>query len=154
MKIIVCDIDGTIADLSHRLYYIQGDNKDWEKFFNEVDKDKPIEGIIDILYHLVGSGEYRVVFCTGRNEVCEEKTKDWCRDNVYHSCADDSHYDYLMRKQNDYRPDTEVKPELLEQYLKDNPDDEVAFILDDRNSMVKKWRELGFTCLQVCEGDF
>ena len=29
-----------------------------------------------------------------------------------------------------------------------------AKILEDRNSMVKKWRELGYTCLQVAEDDF
>jgi hypothetical protein len=34
------------------------------------------------------------------------------------------------------------------------PLDEIAFVLEDRNSMVKKWRELGLTCLQVAEGDF
>lgn len=35
-----------------------------------------------------------------------------------------------------------------------HPDYRVAFILEDRNSMVKKWRELGFKCLQVADGDF
>ena len=31
---------------------------------------------------------------------------------------------------------------------------DVAFILEDRDSMVKKWRDLGLTCLQVAYGDF
>jgi hypothetical protein len=30
----------------------------------------------------------------------------------------------------------------------------VVLCLDDRNSVVKLWRDLGLTCLQVAEGDF
>ncbi len=44
MKYIVFDIDGVLADCSHRLHYIQGDNKDYESFYSydEVLKDMPI----------------------------------------------------------------------------------------------------------------
>ena len=58
----------------------------------------------------------------------------------------------LMRKDVDFRHDTIVKPELLEKEgikLED-----IAFVLEDRNSMVVKWREMGLICLQVAEGDF
>ena len=57
-----------------------------------------------------------------------------------------------MRKDVDFRHDTIVKPELLEKEgikLED-----IAFVLEDRNSMVAKWREMGLICLQVAEGDF
>ena len=30
----------------------------------------------------------------------------------------------------------------------------ILVVLEDRNSMVKRWRELGYTCLQVNDGDF
>lgn len=60
----------------------------------------------------------------------------------------------LYRNDGDTRHDTIVKPELLDEYLGQHPDYRVAFILEDRNSMVAKWRELGFKCLQVAEGDF
>lgn len=56
----------------------------------------------------------------------------------------------------DTRHDTVVKPELLEKAFKEDRIDKskVLCILEDRNSMVRKWRELGYTCLQVAEGDF
>ena len=57
-----------------------------------------------------------------------------------------------MRKDGDYRHDTEVKPELLAK-KGINPTD-VWFILEDRDSMVAKWRELGYRCLQVADGKF
>jgi hypothetical protein len=61
-----------------------------------------------------------------------------------------------MRKNDDFRHDTEVKSENLYKFAFKvvNQQIDVAFILEDRDSMVKKWRELGFTCLQVAPGDF
>ena len=38
---IIVDIDGTIADCSHRLHYIKGEKKDWNSFFKAAGKDKP-----------------------------------------------------------------------------------------------------------------
>ena len=50
------------------------------------------------------------------------------------------------------RHDTVTKPELLKNAgIKL---DSIAFVLEDRNVMVKKWRELGLICLQVAEGAF
>ena len=61
-----------------------------------------------------------------------------------------------MRKDGDFRSGTVVKKELLDNYLSDNgyTKDDVAFILEDRSSVVKMWRDAGYTCLQVAEGDF
>ena len=58
----------------------------------------------------------------------------------------------LMRKDGDFRHDSIVKPELIENSWFDS--NIIAFILEDRDSMVNEWRELGFTCLQVAKGDF
>ena len=32
--------------------------------------------------------------------------------------------------------------------------DVIQMVFEDRNSMVKKWREMGLTVAQVAEGDF
>lgn len=57
-----------------------------------------------------------------------------------------------MRPDNDHRHDTEIKPMLLKRAgIKMKS---IDFVLEDRNSMVQKWRELGLRCLQVAEGDF
>ena len=58
-----------------------------------------------------------------------------------------------MRKNGDFRHDTIVKPELVaNSSLLDHVG--IYFIMEDRDSMCKKWRELGYTCLQVANGDF
>ena len=62
-------------------------------------------------------------------------------------------YDELiMRKDKDFRPDNEAKKDLYEEYIKDKF--EIEFVLDDRDRVVKMWRELGLRVLQVEEGDF
>ena len=57
-----------------------------------------------------------------------------------------------MRKDKDFRPDNEAKKDLYEEYIKDKF--EIEFVLDDRDRVVKMWRELGLRVLQVEEGDF
>jgi hypothetical protein len=61
-----------------------------------------------------------------------------------------------MRKEGDFRPDDVVKPELLNDFLEKSKlnKDVILMVFEDRNIMVKKWREMGLTVAQVAEGDF
>jgi hypothetical protein len=58
----------------------------------------------------------------------------------------------LMRPSGDSRPDSVVKRELYERYVA--PRHTVTAVLDDRNAVVRMWRDLGLTVLQVADGDF
>ena len=42
---VICDIDGTIADNSHRQHYLEG-KRDWKSFFEGIENDKPILKIL------------------------------------------------------------------------------------------------------------
>lgn len=145
--IVIVDIDGTIAKIGERLKYIKDQNpKDYNTFYDHVEEDEPICDILDIVVELARS--YRIVFCTGRAERCRQQTERWLRNHI---CMP-MDYRLLMRKDGDHRHDVDVKPQLLERAgIFPN---QVLCILEDRDSMVKKWRELGFTCLQVNDGDF
>ena len=57
-----------------------------------------------------------------------------------------------MRATGDFRPDSVVKEEIYNNHIKDNY--YVAGVFDDRDSVVKLWRDLGLTCFQVYYGDF
>ena len=146
-NIVVVDIDGTIAKVGDRLKYLQQEKKDWDAFYEHCDEDEPIKDIIELI-ELMQIHEYNIVFCTGRRESVRKKTEYWLFKNIW--CLRE--YKLLMRKDGDWRHDTEVKPELL-QKASITPDD-VYFILEDRDSMVAKWRELGYRCLQVANGKF
>lgn len=146
-NIIVVDIDGTIAKVRDRLKYLQQEKKDWDAFYEHCDEDEPIDEMCQLVADLFVLGR-DIVFCTGRRESVREKTRNWLTQNVISTYDDE----LLMRKNGDWRHDTEVKPELL-QKAGITPDD-VYFILEDRDSMVAKWRELGYRCLQVANGEF
>ena len=144
-KYVVVDIDGTIANCEHRVHHLLQEPKDWDSYFSKCDGDEPIQPIIDIVrsFYL---GDWEVIFCTGRRDSERGKTETWLNRNCLIFGT------LLMRKTGDHRHDTIIKPELLAR-AGITPKN-TAFILEDRNSVVKKWRELGFTCLQVAEGDF
>lgn len=155
MKTIIVDIDGTIAKVGDRLKYLQQPKKNWDAFYNACDEDEPIPAIIDLVQEL--SQSHRVVFCTGRREEVHQKTRNWLVENYFKYMGNYWRYHVadltlLMRPDGDTRHDTIVKPEMLEKAGIKLCD--IAFVLEDRNSMVKKWRELGLTCLQVADGDF
>lgn len=146
-NIIVVDIDGTIAKIGDRLKYLEQEEKDWDSFYKHCDEDDVHIDIMSLVQTLYDDGFYDIVFCTGRRESCREKTVIWLA-----KYSNINEYTLLMRGDKDWRHDTKVKPELL-QSLNITPDD-VLFILEDRYSMVQKWRELGYRCLQVADGNF
>jgi hypothetical protein len=57
-----------------------------------------------------------------------------------------------MRARGDGRPDEIVKKELYRKRVA--PRWKVTAVLDDRDKVVRMWRRIGLTVLQVAEGDF
>ena len=145
MRCYIFDIDGTIADLSHRLPHIQKEPKDWRSFFATVVDDTPIVHVIKLAIdvHLAGA---KIIYVSGRSDECREATEDWLQ---RHGLPEGKVY---MRKEGDHRPDHQVKVELLAQLRADGHNPVMAF--DDRNAVVKMWREIGVPCAQVADGDF
>ncbi|NMC59217.1 MAG: hypothetical protein GYA51_07535 [Candidatus Methanofastidiosa archaeon] len=148
-QIVIVDIDGTISKVGERLKYIKQEPKDWDSFYEDCFDDEPVGVILALIRDLYDAG-YPIALCTGRRSSCREKTVQWL--NKYDCEYLTKFSPILMRPNGDMRHDIEVKPELLE--IAGYTPDKVAFILEDRTSMCKKWRELGYTCLQVADGDF
>lgn len=145
MRTYIFDIDGTIADLSHRLPHIQKDPKDWPAFFAACGDDTPIDHTI-WLAHDLSLANAAIVYVSGRSDECRKTTEAWLKQ---HALPEGRVY---MRKSGDHRPDHQVKVELLEQLRAEGHTPIMAF--DDRNSVVKMWRELGVPCAQVADGNF
>lgn len=143
---IICDIDGTITKVGDRLKYLEETPKNWDAFYSACGEDEPNTPIIELLKAV---SEYSsIVFITGRRESCRQDTIHWIKTH----CPWLHRYRLFMRKNGDFRHDITVKHELAIEALLSPLN--TLFVLEDRNSMVEKWRELGFTCLQVAEGDF
>jgi predicted kinase len=143
---IYCDIDGTIADLSHRLNFVRGEGKkDWKLFFSTMPEDKPIMEIIHILRTYKETG-MKIVLCSGRPDDYRKQTEEWLNKH-------DIPYDELfMRYSGDFRQDNITKEVLLEYEIL--PKYNIFFALDDRQQVVDMLRSKGLKVLQVAKGDF
>jgi len=147
-KIVVCDIDGTIAKMStQRKQFIDEKRNDWDYFYSLCFNDDPIFDIINIIRQLDHCAS-NIVFCTGRREEVRGLTEQWIKKYFPYM----SKIELIMRPNGDHRCDSSVKPAILAKagYTTEN----VICIFEDRSRVVKRWRELGFTCVQVAEGDF
>jgi hypothetical protein len=146
--IIVCDLDGTLANCEHRVHYVRNKPKNWDAFYAGVRGDTVNAPVLHVLYVFMDyeGGEHPIIFCTGRPERCRADTEWWLRE-VCHI----SDYTLLMRKDGDFRADYVVKQEILDQHI---PKDRVLFVLDDRQQVVDMWRRNGLVCFQVAEGNF
>lgn len=147
MRCYLFDLDGTLADLSHRLHHIQKQPKDWDSFFAACHLDAPIPHIVDLARSILRIGSNpAVVLVSGRSDVARTPTIDWL---VRHGLPSGPLY---MRTAGDHRPDHQVKLELLARIRADGLEPIMAF--DDRDQVVKMWREAGIPCAQVAPGDF
>jgi len=151
-KYVIWDLDGTIADNSHRLPLIdrnRAGGPDWEAFYQACDKDIPIEEGVAVLRLFWKSDKYKNIFLTGRKETVRDKTRAWLRKVLEPIQAEIT---LLMRPEKDHRPDYQVKAELIEKAgIKP---EEIVLAFDDRNQVVDMWRKKGVACYQVKDGDY
>jgi hypothetical protein len=166
--LIAFDIDGTLADLTHRLHWVKGEGKpDWEAFFSLVHADQPITEMVELCNMLLKHHrtEDEVIFVSGRSSVCREATIQWLHEYTLaqlHTHEEEEtrgFVDYLdrpmlyMREEGDRRPDYMVKASLAKEIKADYgqlPD----IVFDDRQQVVDMWRSLDVRCCQVAKGDF
>ena len=145
--LFICDIDGTVADLTHRLGFIRGEGKkNWKAFHDNVDGDSPIHQVIEVIKALKAAG-HDIIFVSGRmgydNVVC--KTKAWLDMNGIEYNA------IFFRKAGDYRPDDVVKKEILD-HIRENIGEPFA-VFDDRPRVVRMWRNEGLFVFNVYQGE-
>jgi phosphoglycolate phosphatase-like HAD superfamily hydrolase len=148
MMDIICDIDGTIADCSHRLHHITGGRKNWNEFFALTEHDTPIPTVVAVINALHKSG-HRIIFCTARSEKTRSSTTQWLYKHVGKWTLEAMLY---MRDDQDRRPDDQVKADCLVDMQQDGYKPTLA--LEDRSRVVDMWRQQGIQCFQVKEGNY
>jgi predicted kinase len=141
-KTVLFDIDGTLADATHRLHHIQNGSRNWDAFFAACVDDPVIEPIRELAW-LVDNQGYRIVLVSGRSDVVRAETEAWLAGHGV------PYSELHMRAAGDFRQDHLVKSHILDALIADGHD--IAFVVDDRPSVVAMWRERGLTCLQCRE---
>lgn len=139
---IISDLDGTLFTSPQRKIY------DFKACIN----DKIVNQVKHILVNQSIINEYssgdkvKIILLSGRDSVCREETIQSLHNNAVP-------YDLLyMRKEKDNRPDTVVKKELFDAYIRGvyNP----LFVIDDRKCMVDLWVSMGLYCFDVSQDPY
>lgn len=143
---IMVDIDGTIANLDHRLHYVKEGRKDWGQFFRTVGYDTVYEDVAGIVKNESAIG-VDIVLCSGRPEdQTRDSTLGWLNKNNI------PFNKLIMRPMGNYKRDDITKAMLYRYEIK--PYYNIKYVLDDRQQVVDKWRSIGLSCFQVRPGDF
>jgi hypothetical protein len=149
-KIVIADLDGTIALIEHRRHWLDKEqhpeltsDERWCMFFADCVEDQPNLPVIETLLAL-WNAEYEIHIFSGRSDEVREQTLAWL------SAAHVPYWALLMRPAGDFTPDEELKRQWIAKYDLS----EILCVFDDRQKVVDMWRELGLTCFQVAPGDF
>jgi hypothetical protein len=134
----VFDIDGVLADVSHRLHFLEGRVKDWQAFFTAAVHDAPLADGVALVHEAARDCE--VVYLTGRPERCRADTVRWLGDQGLP--AGQLH----MRPDRDHRPARRLKPRLLKQAADGRA---VAVVVDDDLEVCDAYEASGWTVLRA-----
>jgi len=147
--VVICDIDGTLANIDHRLHFVkvpEGQKKDWKGFFAAAPADEVNVKVIDLLLSHVDKGR-KIFIVTGRPDTYREQTKIWI-DKAFKGVIP---YEALfMRRADDKRPDDQVKADILRSHFRNKS--WIVEVIDDRPSVIRMWREQGLQVVDVGEG--
>lgn len=143
-KAYIFDLDGTLADGTHRLDKLPTENlhltESWVEFSRLSQYDTPIKATIQVMNNLMDSND-GIIILTGRSDDVERETIKWLADN-------DCEYDFLvMRSSADNRKDTVIK----EEFLRCIGLERIIAAWDDSPKVIEHFRSLGITTYQVCD---
>lgn len=131
--IAVFDIDGVLADATHRQHHLAARPKDWDAFFGEVGADPVIEA--GVRRYLEEATRHEVVLMSGRPERTRRDTREWLTRNGLGEPR------MILREDVDFRPAAVVKSELIGLVALPN---DVAILVDDDVSVVARLTAMGY----------
>lgn len=144
--LVVFDIDGTLANIEHRLGYVRSKPKNWAAFDAGIPNDKVNAPVAAVFHQMVDAG-HAVILASGRNERSRAATEQWLAENKLRG-----YQKLYMRKADDFRGDDIVKQEILDEIIRDygkKPD----MVFDDRPRVVRMWRDAGIFVFNVYQDD-
>lgn len=146
---VIFDLDGTLAliDKRRKLSTKENGKLNWEKFFDpkNISLDEPNVPVIKAFQAMKAIG-YRVGIFSGRDSISKKETEFWLAE---HNIIPDF---LRMRPQKSFTKDDVLKKKWLDEELAIGH--KILCTFDDRDKVVKMWRDNGITCFQVAEGSF
>lgn len=144
---VIFDMDGTLADCTHRLHHIKNGNKNWPAFFDACVDDVPSKYVVILAHFIhalrrVNNAAPALVICSARPSSHRPQTIEWLAEHKIPWAI------LLMRAHGDMRPDVEVKKDMLDK-IRNDMKFTVLFAVDDRPEVVQMWRDNGVGCFAV-----
>jgi hypothetical protein len=143
-KAIIVDLDGTLCNTTHRDHLFQEAKPDLNEIWHQMAYDGVNEWCLNIVKQFAAAG-YKIIFLTGRGDEARNPTTQW----LYRNVGMHIDYDLVMRLQNDHRPNQLIKHDLYMKWLA--PTYDVEFCIDDQQSIVDMWRNLGLVALHCSD---
>lgn len=144
-KRILMDIDHTLSDAAWRDTMLSDASKNgWDEYHSMSRQDKSIEETAELAFSLRLAG-YEVIGLTARPERWRTLTMEWLL--AHHINLDG----LLMRPNDNYQPSPDLKLALA---LASFPqiDEQVSFIIDDRDDVAAAFVSVGVHALQITKG--
>jgi len=129
----VVDIDGVVADVRHRLHFIEGKPKQWDRFFAAADQDPPLPAGVALVKELAADHDF--LWLTGRPERTRRATRTWLAAQGLPTGS------LVMRPNRDFRPARVTKRDELRRLRTDR---EIAIVVDDDPQVVELLAADGF----------
>jgi hypothetical protein len=134
----VVDLDGTVADVRHRLRHVERRPKDWKAFFSAAPEDPLLPEGAAVVHRL--AQDHRLAYLSGRPERCRRDTEEWLQ---RHELPPGPVY---LRRDDDRRPSWMGKLSRLRRLAADGG---VDVLVDDDLMVVRQARSAGFTVLHA-----
>lgn len=154
----IFDLDGTLALIEHRRHFVERERakQDWKSFYAACVNDQPNSPVLRVMESLRGFAD--VWIFSGRSDEVRAQTVEWL---VKHTSFASSDFDsafgtqdvLTMRQEGDCTADDVLKKQWLDGMLDDDRRRLVA-TFDDRDRVVRMWRDSGVACFQVAPGKF
>jgi len=146
---VIFDLDGTLAIIDKRRAKatLPNGKMDWKEFFapENIQLDEPNWPVIESFKAMQAAGFIVGIF-SGRDDISRQETMDWLTQHGI-----DPQF-LRMRRNGSFVPDDKLKKLWLDEILANG--NEVMCVFDDRDKVVKMWRDNGISCFQVAEGNF
>ena len=166
-KTVIFDLDGTLANIdTRRNMSLKPNGKlDWDIFADPssiLSWDAPNDPVIKMAQMFHNDG-FNIVIFSGRNDRGFDATVQWLNNNHVP-------FDLLVMRPDKFKdkswpiadgnpatpdmrfmPDEILKKKMLDTFVDIN---DVFLVVDDRDKVVKMWRDLGLNTFQVAPGDF
>ena len=139
-NIVICDLNGTLSDVSHREHLVSGGRGDWDRFY-ELAKDDPVKVVTRDIVNSLGSIGYEIHLLTGSHRKYEEDKISWLSNHgvEYHTLHAPRYGERAYTRSD----------ELKSGWLMDQSRaffNRIACCLEDRDRDIKMWRGHGLSC--------